>query len=146
MKLTPGKAKSGFFDRAKVKSSISKAERKKLGAFGAFVRSVARNSIRKPPKKGGRSSLPGRPPYDQTGLLKKFLFFSYDFSTRSVVIGPAKLNRRGKAPAVLEYGGSTIVGRGSTRRLGYIKPRPYMEPAFDEGIKRGASLWKDSIK
>ena len=91
--------KSMFFDTAKVKKAVSSGTRKVLSKFGAFVRRTARSSIRSRKK----SSAPGSPPSSHTGLLKRLIFFGYDPSRRSVVIGPAPLRSTVEAPPLLEY-------------------------------------------
>lgn len=107
--------KQNFFDRPLVLRSVDQLMRKALGQYGAFVRRSARKSIRT--RKA--VSKPGDPPSNRTGLLKDFLFFAYDEATRSVIIGPAKLNMtffnehrkpvKGTVPEVLEYGGQITV-------------------------------------
>jgi len=156
------KAKSMFFDRAKVTSAVDSATRKVLGRFGAFVMTAARSSIKKAPyltrKSRGKertdfrrkSSRPGRPPYSQTGLLKKFIFFGYDTAKRSVVIGPAALNAKNTdAPKTLEHGGATTVEVGKRKKRVSIQARPFMGPAFKQEepklLQRGG-MWQDSVK
>ena len=131
-----------FFDKKAVTSRTDKATRQVLSRFGAFVRRSARSSIR--PRKG--ISAPGSPPSSHTGLLKKFIFFGYDPRNRSVVIGPARLNQRGRgaAPSLLEYGGMTAA-KGKRKRARY-RPRPYMGPAFIKERIKMPALWRDSIK
>ena len=153
------KAKSMFFDRAKVASAVDSATRKVLGRFGAFVRTAARSSIKKAPyltrKTRGKertdfrhkSSRPGRPPYSQTGLLKKFIFFGYDPARQSVVIGPAALNTKNTdAPKTLEHGGTTTLDVGKRKKRITIKARPFMGPAFEKEKPKLPQMWQDSVK
>ena len=136
------RTKQLFFDRKAVTSALDKATRKVLSTFGALVRKTARWSIRK----RKRASLPGQPPSSHTGLLKRFLFYSYDDSRRSVVIGPAKLNAKNTgAPEVLEYGGSTTLEIGKEKRKIQIASRPYMNPAFEKTKTQLPHLWRNSI-
>lgn len=122
-----------------MKSAVDKATRKVLSRFGAFVRTAARSSIRR----RKRTSRPGEPPTSWTGLLRKFLFFSFDHHSRSVVIGPVRLNRKqGEAPRLLEHGGPAV---RRNRRVVYA-PRPYMGPAFENEQSQLPDLWRDSIK
>lgn len=142
-------ARRGFFDREAVQRKVDLATRRVLSRFGAFTRTRAKSSIRRPPKKSGlRASEPGRPPYSHTGLLRKFIFFAYDGSRHSVVIGPAKLSdKRGSAPELLEHGGS-VTGKdpsGGRRRMRY-ESRPYMRPAFEAELEGLPDLWKDSVR
>jgi len=128
-----------FFDKQAVRDKVDVGTRRVLSKFGAFVRRTARSSIRK----RKRISAPGAPPSSHIGLLKKFIFFGYEPTARSVVIGPVRLsqNGRGKAPALLEHGGPAKVGK---RRARY-KPRPFMGPAFQKEQPKLPAMWRDSI-
>lgn len=133
-----------FFDRQAVISKVDAATRRVLSKFGAFVRRSAKSSIRKRKK----PAPPGQPPSSHTGLLKKFIFFGYDAARQSVVIGPTRLNQkgRGEAPPLLEYGGkATLVRRGKKKRVTY-QARPYMGPAFEKEKPQLPAMWRGSIK
>ena len=133
-----------FFDREAVTSKVAPATRKVLSKFGAFVRRSAKGSIRNRRK----ASPPGSPPSSHTGLLKKFIFFGYDADRRSVVIGPTRLNQkgRGEAPPLLEYGGkATLVRRGKKKRVTY-QARPYMGPAFEKEKPQLPAMWRGSVR
>lgn len=136
--MTIQAAKSGFFDRALVQRSVDRASRKVLSRFGAFVRQRAKSSIRR--RRG--TSQPGRPPHSHAGLLRRFIFFSYDSGRRSVVIGPTLLRASSAAPRLLEHGGSI---RRKRRQLRY-RPRPFMGPAFEREKSQLPKLWRDSVK
>jgi len=147
--LKLNRAKSQFFDRTKVQNAISKRERRVLSKFGAFVRADARASIRR----RKRSSRPGQAPTNQTGLLKKNIFFIYSHARRSVIIGPTLLNGSTGAPETLEHGGVATIRR-ITRRKGKrvvslrrvtMAPRPYMGPAFDKNKQDLPRLWEDAL-
>ncbi len=147
-------AKEGFFDREKVMAAMDKATIGALSKFGAFVRQRAKSSIRKRKK----SSKPGQAPSSHVGLLKNLIFFSYDATAKSVVIGPTLINKPTGAPATLEYGGEAeIEGHQFRTRAGKrvyektskrvsIAPRPYMGPAFETEKTKAAELWKNSIR
>lgn len=104
-------AKHWFFDREKVIQAAGRAKKRVLSRFGSFVRRDARKSIRNRKK----VSKPGQPPSNRTGILKRFIYFVYDATQKSVLIGPAKTNQiffngdgepvTGTVPEVLEYGG-----------------------------------------
>jgi len=128
-----------FFDRASVIRAIDRTARRVLSKFGAYVRQRAKTSIRKRKK----ISLPGHPPHSHTGLLRRFIFFGYDASRRSVVVGPVAF-RRGTStvPQILEYGG---IVRRDGRRMRY-RARPYMRPALQKEMPKLSSLWRDSIR
>lgn len=137
------KFKQLFFDRQAVISKVDAATRRVLSKFGAFVRQTAKNSI----WKRKRISKPGRPPSSHIGLLRKFIWFGYDADRRSVVIGPARLNQkgRGEAPALLEYGGETTLVRHGRRVRARFRPRPFMGPAFEKEIPQLPAMWRGSI-
>lgn len=137
-------AKAVFFDRQAVISKVDAASRKVLSKFGALVRRSAKSSIRKRKK----PAPPGSPPSSHTGLLKKFIFFGYDTDARSVVIGPTRLNQkgRGEAPPLLEYGGKTTLKRRGKRKRTTYKARPYMGPAFEKEKPQLPAMWRDSVR
>jgi hypothetical protein len=98
---------------------------------GSLVRTIARRSIRK--RKA--VSQPGTPPTNQTGILKKFLFYSWDPTSQSVLVGPEKLaGAKSMAPRKLEFGSDKI------------KQRPYMRPALDAAMAKLPELWSGAIK
>jgi hypothetical protein len=136
--------KAGFFDRVAVMHATTRAERQVLSRFGAFVRTRARTSIRS--RKA--TSRPGSPPSSHMGLLKQFIFFSYDPARRGVVIGPMRLNARtgGDAPQLLEYGGTAVRERWGRRRSVRYLPRPFMHPAYMAELARLPPLWRNSIR
>lgn len=135
-------AKGLFFDRARVTNAVDRSTRKHLSRFGAFVRTRARSSIRT----RRRISEPGQPPTNRTGLLKRNIFFVYEPSRRSVVIGPVLLNSSSGAPELLEHGGTVIREvKGRSVRMTY-RPRPYMGPAFEEEQNQLEKLWRNSVR
>ena len=158
-----------FFDRKAVTSRVDKRKRQVLSKFGAYVRRTSRRSIRKRKK----ASRPGSPPSSHIGLLKKFIYFGYDPNRDSVVIGPVRLTHkgRGQAPANLEYGGTITLptrevevkgkaGRDDHGRFTKsikqkntikggkhrIRPRPFMQPAFEKEQPKLPGMWRDSVK
>ena len=142
--------KEMFLDRKAIVDAVDSATRRVLSKFGAFVRTAARTSIR-PAGKKNAVSLPGQPPRSHVGLLRQFIFFGYDSSQRSVVIGPARLNTdSGEIPHILEYGGTTIVKslhRGKLKLTpARIEPRPFMGPALQQELPKLPAMWRDSVK
>jgi len=153
------KMKSMFFDSPKIASFMDKVTAKAFGRFGAYVRRVARNSIKLrkhrivTDRRGNKRrveipSEPGSPPRSgPQRLLKDFIFFAYDPAALSVVIGPEKLNSKDTgAPEILEYGGQTTIVGGKKRlsRTIRIKPRPYMTPAFEATLPRLPKFWTEA--
>ncbi|MBI5725212.1 MAG: hypothetical protein HZA50_14730 [Planctomycetes bacterium] len=135
--------KSMFFDRQKVLKAVDAGVRKVLSKFGAFVRTVARSSIRK--RKA--VSQPGQPPSSHTGLLKRLIYFGYDTSRKSVVIGPTPLRSEAEAPPLLEYGGrARRKNRKGKTVIATYRARAFMGPAFEEEKKKLPELWQNSIR
>ncbi len=135
-----------FFDRQTVVRAVDKAKRLALSKAGAFIRTTVRHSIRT--RKG--SAPPGTPPHSHTGLLKRFIFFGYDPTTESVVVGPARINRTTGAPHTLEFGGTTTVERrrkGKVRaRKVRIAPRAFMGPALEKERPNLPKTWANSVR
>ena len=136
-------AKRLFFDRQKVLSKVSRAERRVLSRFGACVRQEARQRIRR----RKRVSRPDESPTNQTGLLKRHIYFVFDPDCRSVVIGPARMTTGSEAPATLEYGGQAVVATSAGQPVRVaIEERPYMGPAFRQELPKVPALWRDSVR
>lgn len=135
-------AQALFFDRSAVTGRVSRAERRVLSRFGAFVRRGARSSIRR----RRRISSPGAPPSSHTGLLKRNIYFVYEPARASVVIGPILLNKAGDAPALLEHGGRVTRRRKKRKVRMTYRPRPFMGPAFEREQSQLPALWRDSVR
>lgn len=154
--------KEMFFDRKEVIAALGRANVKVLSRFGAFVRTTARQSIKKIKGKVGRVkkrkykerdtkgvSPPGSPPASHRGTLKRGIAFGYDLSKRSVLIGPRPFSGT-VTPAslrALEHGGPSLVRRkdGSKESIN-IRARPFMGPAFQKELPGFPALWADSVK
>lgn len=97
-----------FFDRKEVIDNVEKDERRALVQVGAYIRKVARNSLRRRKK----SAQPGNPPSvysrDSKLTLKNILFF-YDKQNASVKVGPVQFTQSDDAPGLLELGGVKTV-------------------------------------
>jgi len=101
-----------FFDRPGMMKGLDSARWRFLSKAGAFVRTTARQSIRR----RKNASNPGSPPSSHIGLLKRIFFWRSGSWKKSVKIGPVKLNMMsfnkqaqpvtGLIPEVLEYGGT----------------------------------------
>jgi hypothetical protein len=147
-----------FFDRKKVIDAVDRAKRQALSRVGAYIRQAARSSIKNAPfiarKKRGeertdlrrRTSRPGRPPYSQTGLLKRGILFGYDRNSDSVVIGPVFLHGRAgrDVPRILEEGGHSQ--RGRDKRTVRIAARPYMRPAMMKELPNIPAAFRNSVR
>jgi hypothetical protein len=134
--------KALFFESAAVLQKVDAATRKVLSKFGAFVRTTAKHSIRK--RKA--ASAPGSPPSSHVGTLKRLIFFGYDLSARSVVIGPAPFRSTVEAPPLLEYGGTASRTDAKGRRvLARYRARPFMGPAFEKEKSKLPAMWTSSV-
>lgn len=171
-----------FFDSEKVIRAVKKSERANLSKAGAFVRTTARRSMRLQRKKrpsdlgpedrrayearaararangeplpylGRMSAPPGKPPGMKAGHLRDYLFFAWDQSTRSVVVGPMRLRQRSPVagimsiPEVLEKGGTSWAGTLEKPRKIVVAARPYMQPALLKEMPKFPDLWRNSVK
>ncbi|MGD9692391.1 MAG: hypothetical protein AB7G17_13220 [Phycisphaerales bacterium] len=146
------RVKDLFFDRPKVQRAVDRARRRALSKAGAFIRQRARTSMRR--RRG--SSAPGSPPHAHEGSLRRLLFFAYDPSADSVVVGPVGF-RRSDAPNTLEFGGAATVTRRRTRprsggtrgvesRRVRIEARPYMGPALRKELPNLPKPWASSVR
>ena len=176
--------KSGFFDRPGMIERMNKARHRALWAFGGNVRQQARKLLKTRRSKWVQGpeglvdqtqySRPGDPPFVRSpdSLLRRFLYYAFDGSRGSVIIGPARTDKPTGAPAALEWGGvatlrvykpGKVIG---TRRWGNrsgsgtrvirargrlvqeqrpIAARPYMRPAFGRGLAQLRQQWKDVL-
>jgi hypothetical protein len=105
--------KSMFFDRQAVIDALGRANARALSRAGAFIQRRAKSSIRK----RKRASRPGEPPSSHIGTLRNLIYFGFDTTSRSVVVGPTPLGAVGIVPPTLEYGGPSAVRRNPRRRL-----------------------------
>jgi len=136
------KVKTLFFDSPAVLASVDSATRKVLNRIGGMIRLTARRSIKKTSSHNSVSK-PGKPPFSHTGLLRNYIYYSFDPASRSVVVGPAALNAKSKdVPHTLEYSGSTRIKGKNV----HIAARPFMGPALAVNQPRMAALWKNSVK
>lgn len=148
------RVKSLFFDKQAVTSRVDLATRRVLSKFGAHVRSDAKRSIRTPRGKKNTPSNPPSPPRNQTGKLKGGIYFSYEPSTRNVVIGPVLFARaRNDNLVMLEHGGRrqmTVPKRGQTGKTIAVSAtypaRPFMQPAFDKNKPKVAEMYRDQVR
>lgn len=147
--------KSMFFDRTAVKSALSRGRHAALGKIGAFVRQRARTLTNRRSK---ASAAPGQPPKKHVGLLHDLIFFAYDQSHDSVVIGPVlfrpsddviAINGGKSVPEVLEFGGEELLldRRSKARKHVSYEPRPFMGPSLTETQNNGklVDAWRDCL-
>lgn len=145
------RVKSLFFDKEEVRRRVDDGTRAALSKAGAFVMTTGRQSMKNAP--AGRYSPPGSPPFAHSGkkgaLLKRFLYFSFDPSSKSVVVGPTALGRS-TVPNVQEFGGSITIrprrgrNKGKTIRQKYAA-RPYMGPALEANLDKIPEAFRGCI-
>lgn len=131
-----------FMDRPAVAQAVSRGAKRALSKGGAWVRQVARRSIRK----RKRVSKPSAPPASHAGDYKRSIFFGYEPTRETVVIGPrvdygpAASN----VPELLEFGGAAIDWR-TGERVTY-EDRPHMGPAMESSEGKIAEFWRDAVQ
>lgn len=170
--LRMSEVKANFFDR--IKDPVDKARIRSLSRAGTIIRRRARRITNRKAKTArsteiGRNGLPivteylvgapaGEPPRKRTGALRDGIVFAYDSRTQSVVVGPVRLARRGRAPEILELGGPVLLpardadGRPLRNPRGRIllaerrlEPRPYMRRSLLDVLDALPEQWRDSI-
>jgi len=104
------------FDDDRIRKQLDRAERRNLFRAGKFTRTTAKRSVRKRKK----PSKPGNPPHSHVGTLRKLIFYAWDLTSRTMLVGPfrtlptgGRRNRtrmvdRATGAEVLEKGGSVI--------------------------------------
>lgn len=118
-------AKKGFeWNRKRIAQAIGKVNAEFLLMAGAFVRSRARQPMKKGTlgSNGSRMhSAPGSAPYRWGGQLYNFMLYGFDPSTNSVVVGPKHLSGQQEGTASTAH----VLESGGTRQ---IKFRPGVKP------------------
>jgi hypothetical protein len=150
--------KAGFFDRKAVQTAVGKVQGANLSKGGAFVRRAAKTSLKY--RKQEQDAPAGRPPFvhrsekftlektnKRTGVktrrasspLRELLFFAFDTKTKTVVIGPAGLNKGAgqTVPEVQEDGGTVKVRRVIRQVRGRARSRAQAE-AYKRLVASGA--------
>lgn len=150
--------KDAFFDREAVREAVGAVEAFNLSKGGSFVRQTARRSMRRRKK----ASAPGTPPSSHTAeqqvaagskrgrgpLLKDRLFYQFDSSTRSVVVGPELLGGSKTEAAETEEFGKTktrTVKVYRRRQPSERKPRTAAQSAAFQRLKREGRL-RDNVR
>lgn len=121
--------KASFFDVGAILQAMDKAEQKALSKIGAYVRTAAQSSLRA----GKKPAEPGKPPklHMKGSPLKRRLFFAFDTSSWSLVVGPEMFQSRESQPVpqTLEEGGSITVKPSKKRTPKDGRPRPWRKQA-----------------
>lgn len=148
MSLVILEIRQNFLDHDSVLKAMDRAHRKGLNRLGGYIRKTAKNSI----KRKNTTSHPGNPPHarQDASPLKTLLFYTYDRSTKSVLVGPAALGAA-HAPPALEYGGPTMVrrrrpGGGYQIKRVQVRARPFMGPAEVQTRQRIPDVYKGILE
>lgn len=158
MSLEIGAHTRTFLDRPAVMRHLTRMQRQALARGGGLVRKIARDSIRParrlslaelspdqralyerrrtrarrkgrpPPKRPFAPGVPGEPPRNRTGLLKRLIFFGFDTAAQKMLVGPAAAGPR--TAAALEYGGTASLPGGRAKGLVRFAGNPFMRPAL----------------
>ena len=126
-----------FFDRKAVADIVGKKAAKNLSKAGAFVRTKARQSMRRRKK----ASAPGSPPSahskDAKATLKN-IQFAFDPARLSIFVGPELLNVKYPVPVpgLLERGGTTTLNQSR------IIPREFLRIGLHRSIKKEKNEWR----
>jgi hypothetical protein len=84
---------------------------KSLGQAGAYIRGIARRSIKVSPT----PSRPGKPPHTRKGRLKNAIVFAVEKAVQDVLIGP-NISAVGKIGSSHEFGGTEPPKQSKARR------------------------------
>lgn len=153
--------KSFFFDRKEITQKLDPETRKALSKFGAFVRRTSKSSL----KYGDKPSPVGKPPtvhrsqgftrkkkvkgqvvQQPSSPMRELIFFSYDPTTRSVVVGPTLGGSKSSAPEMQEHGGTNVIAVDGVRKIAHYRPRPFMRPAFDKELAKVEGYFMNILK
>lgn len=141
-----------FFDRAKVVEAMDRKTNKVLSSTGAFSRKTMQRGMRRRKK----ISNPGEyPSAHGNALLREKIFFGFDEGSRSLIVGPAKLDRTDKevlaagktVPQLLNEGGTILRKQtydSKAKKFRPIKrarrhvyrPRPFVELTLPIAAKK----------
>lgn len=165
LEVTIRGVRASFFDSEKVLAAARKGTARGLAKCGAFVRREAKSSIRY----SAKSAAPGQPPKakrkgltrttkkkDGTSVtrsvspLKELIYFAYDASSGSVVVGPADFKNKAKkayrVPTVLEQGGTVHTRTPKGLRSARYPGNPFMAPALRRVQGKFPALFQDLLR
>lgn len=123
--------KSGFFDRAKVKSFLGAVAAKALNKSAGRIRTFARRSMRRK-KNRNVASPPGQPPFAHGGQIRDKIFYAWineGILRGSLLVGPLKYSK-GESPRLNEFGGKVFRSTSKIHGVAKYPPRPFMAPAL----------------
>ena len=121
------------FDIRKIEKRVKQANIRSLNHAAAYIRQVARHSI----KRSQKAASPGQPPHTRRGLYRRAILFSVEKAKQSAVIGP-DYSIAGQSAMVHEHGGIRYGRR-------YPK-RPFMGPALRAAAPKLPKSWANSVR
>ena len=119
----------------KVLAAVDKGTRIALNKSGAWVRTVARRSL----KYGKGKADPGKIPklHTKPSPLRQLILYAYDPTAKEVVVGA--LEFKGKGAKLLEHGGTSDEGH-------VYRGNPFMKPALEVSKDKLADFMKGVVK
>ncbi len=137
-----------FIDRRGVGDALDKKERRVMARAGAYAMSIMRNGMR---RRKGPGSVGGYP-NAHSGELRKLIFFNYDVSQGSVLIGPLRLGSQPKwlpgniqtVPQLLNEGGTVQRTVHRKQRTFRYKPRPFVDLTLDKAAANLVEIYKNT--
>ena len=131
-------------DTRKVKRKVQKGSFDSVGRAGAYVRGVARRSIKRSPQYAPA----GHQPHTRRGKLKDAIFFATERKQTNVVIGPVA-TRLGQIGKVHEHGGRHRIRKKARKNrpaVAVYPKRPFMRPALEIARPKIPTMWSGSVK
>jgi len=152
------KIQQWYFERQRLQRRMRGVNRRALNRAGAIIRRRARQSIRfrKDPKatkvnRRGRKrkkvrSVAGDVPFSHVKPGIKRIFFAYEPSRESVIVGAAKFpSKILRSPGILESGGVTQFRSGRRMKRKRQAARPFMRPALANARADLPPLWRNVL-
>jgi len=148
--------KSMFFDRARVLDAMDKKTQRVLGSTGAFAQTAMQRGMRH--RKS--ASQPGDYPSARRGIamLRDKILFGYDMGTKSLIVGPSKLESQDKevaasgktVPELINFGGVVMrrqiydpktkqihrIRKNQRTRRWVYRPRPFVQLTLPIAAKK----------
>jgi len=141
--------KGAMFDRPHVRRALEWTRYYYLRHMGGYIRKVARSRMT---HAAGPSTAP-ESPHRHGDLLYEQIFYGYDPASRSLVVGPALIDRLQEYPGVtipelLERGGTVLKEdrKSGRRRTIHFEERPYMRVALEAALAPTvqARAWREA--
>jgi len=134
--------KKNYFTRPHVTRRIDRGKWYYLRYQGMNIRRDARRQVKAPTK----PPIPGPETRANRGL--SMIFYAFDRSTSSTVVGPVKFDqqpwREMTVPEVVEKGGFVTPNPGYDLLPRRVRPAPYMVPALEKNMatENQKTVWK----